>query len=86
MSISEHSNGLASVVEFNCNRKKQDKRLNNHNFSLRLPRQTKHHSGDPRYAAYKLYSINFQWVFVIELIVVGNRESTNLLGMTNLHW
>ena len=47
MSISEHRNGLASTIEFTCNRKKQDKRLNNHHFPLHLPQQTKHDSGDP---------------------------------------
>ena len=37
MSISEHSNGVASIIEFKCNRGKQDKRLNNHHFPLHLP-------------------------------------------------
>ena len=32
VSISEHSNGLASTIDFKCNRKKQDKRLSNHHF------------------------------------------------------
>ena len=48
MSISEHSNGLASTIEFKCNKKKQDKRLSNHHFPLHIPQQTKHHSCDPR--------------------------------------
>ena len=50
MSISEHSNGLASTIEFKCNRKRQDKRLNNHHFTLRITQQNKHHSGNSRYA------------------------------------
>ena len=50
MSISKHSNGLASTIEFKCNKKKKDKRLSNHNFILHLPQQTKHHSCEPRYA------------------------------------
>ena len=37
MSISEHSNGLASTIEFKCNKKKQDKRLSTHHFPLHLP-------------------------------------------------
>ena len=86
MSISEHHNGLASTIEFKCNKKKQDKRLNNHHFPLRLPQKTKHHSSDPRYAALKLYSINFQWVFGMQLIRGGERESTKILGMLNLPW
>ena len=52
MSISEHSNGLASAIEFKRNRKKQDKRLNNHHFLLHIPHKTKHDSGEP-----PLYSI-----------------------------
>ena len=68
MSISEHSNGLSSVIEFKCNRGKQNKRLSNHHFPLHLPQQTKHHSGETRYATLKWYSINFQWVFGMQLI------------------
>ena len=74
MYISEHSNGLASTIEFNCNKKKQDKRLNNHHFPLHLPQQTKHHSIEPQYAALIWYSINFQWVFGMQLIGGGGRE------------
>ena len=85
MSISEHSNGLASTIDFKCNRKKQDKRLSNHHFTLHLPQQTKHNSGDTRYAALKWYSINFQWVFWMQLIG-GGGGSTNMLGMLNLPW
>ena len=84
MSISEHSNGLASNIEFKCNKKKQEKRLSNHHFPLHLPQQTKHHSCDPLYAALIWYSINFQWVFGMQLIRGGGRESKNLLGMLNL--
>ena len=83
MSISEQSNGLASTIEFKCNRKKQDKRLSNHNFLLHLPQQTRNRYGDTRYAALKWYSINFQWVFGMQLIgggginkALGNAEST----------
>ena len=86
MSISEHSDGLASTIDFKCNKKKQDKRLSNHHFPLRLPQQTKHHSGEPRYAALIWYSINFQWVFRMQLIVGGGRESTKLFRMFNLPW
>ena len=84
MSISEHSNGLASTIEFKCNKKKQDKRISNHNFPLHQPQQTKHHSCEPRYAALIWYSIKFQWVFGMQLIRGGGRESTKLLGMFNL--
>ena len=83
MSISEHSNGLASI-EFKCNRKKQDKRLSNHHFTLHLPQQTKNNSGGTRYVVLKWYSINFQLVFWMQLIGgggvinkdLGNAEST----------
>ena len=71
MSISEHSNGIASTIDFNCNKKKQDKRLSNHHFPLHLPQQTKRHSCEPRYAALIWYSINFQWVFGMQLIGCG---------------
>ena len=53
MSISEHSNGLASTIDFKCNRGKQDKRLSNHHFPLHLPEKTKHHSSETRYTALK---------------------------------
>ena len=86
MSIYEHNNGLASTIEFKCNKKKKYKRLSNHYFPLHLPQQTKHHSCEPRYAALIWYSINFQWVFGIQLIGGGWRESTKLLGMLNRPW
>ena len=86
MSISEHSNGLTSTIDFNFNKKKQDKHLNKHNFPLRLPQQTKHHSTETRYAALICYSINFQWVFRMQLIGGGGRESTKILGMLDLPW
>ena len=60
MSISNHSNNIASTIEFKCNSKKQDKRLSNHHFPLHINQQTKHHSGETRYASLKCYSINFQ--------------------------
>ena len=41
MSISEHSNDLASTIDLKCNRKKQDKCLSNHHFPLHLPEKTK---------------------------------------------
>ena len=59
MSISEHSNGLASTIKCKCDKEKQDKRLSNHH----LPQLTKHNSGETQYAALICYSINFQWVF-----------------------
>ena len=71
MSISEHINGLAPTINFKCNRKKQDKQLSNHHFPLHLPQQTKHHYGETCYAALKWYSINFQWVFRMQLICEG---------------
>ena len=86
MSISEHSNGLASTIQFKWNKMKQDKRLSNHHFPLHLPQQTKHHSCESRYTALIWYSINLQWVFGMQLIRDGGRESTNLLGMLNLPW
>ena len=41
MSISEHSNGLDSTIDFKCNKKKQYKLLSKHHFPLCLPQQTK---------------------------------------------
>ena len=70
MSIYEQSNGIASTIDLKCNRKKQDKRLSNHHFTLHLPEKTKHPSSDPRYAAIKWYSINFQLVFEMQIIGV----------------
>ena len=43
MSISEHSNGIDSTIDFKCNNKKQYKQLNKHHFPLPLPQQTKNH-------------------------------------------
>ena len=86
MYISEHINGLASTIKFKCNKKKQDKRLSNHHFSLHISQQTKHHSCEPRYAAIIWYSINFQWVCRMQIIRGGGRESTKLFGMLNLPW
>ena len=80
MSISKHINGLASTIEFKCNREKRDKCLNNHHFPLRLPQKTKHHSGDTRYAALKWYSINLKWVFVMQLIERGGETINKALG------
>ena len=68
VSISKHSNGIASTIECKCDKKKQDKHLSNHHFPLHLPQQTKHHSCEPRYAAIIWYSINYQWVFRIQII------------------
>ena len=84
--IFEHSNGIASTIYFKCNRKKHDKRLINHQFNLHTPQQTINHSGDLRYRASNWYSINFQWVFGMQIIGGGGRESTKLLGMLNLPW
>ena len=53
MSISDHSNGLSSSIEFRCYKVKQDKRLSNHHFPLHIPQQIKHHSGDLRYEAHR---------------------------------
>ena len=86
MSISEQSNGIASTIDFKCNRKKQDKRLSNYHFPLHLPQKTKHHSIDPCYSALIWYSISFQWVFRMKLIGEGGRESTNILGVFNPPW
>ena len=41
---------------------------------------------EPRYAALIWYSINFQWVFGMQLIGGGGREPTKLLGMLNIPW
>ena len=71
ISISNHTNGLASNIEFRCHRKKQDKRLSNHHLSPHLYQKTKHHSGDPHYSTSKWYSINFQCVFGMQLIREG---------------
>ena len=86
MSISEHSNGLSSTIDFKCNREKQDKRLSNHHFNLHITEKTKHHSSETHYAALKRYSIISQWVFGMQLIRGGGRESTKLLGMQNIPW
>ena len=86
MCISDHSNGLASTIECKCDKKKQDKRLNNHNFPLHVPQQTKQHFGETQCTALIWYSINFQWVFRMQLIGGGGRESRKLLGMLNLPW
>ena len=77
MSIYEYSNGLVSTIEFKCNRKKQDKRLNNHHFPLHLPQQTKHHYCDPQYSASKWYSINFQLVSGMQLIGEGGDQQSS---------
>ena len=86
MSISEHSNGLSSTIVCKRDKKKQDKRLNNHNFPLHIPHQTKHHSSETQYTELIWYSINFQWVFGMQLIRGGGRESTKLFGVLNLPW
>ena len=49
-------------------------------------KKTKHHSCQPRLAAIVWCSIKFQWVFGMQLIGGGGRESTNLFGMLNLPW
>ena len=86
ISISEHSNGLASTIVCKYDKKKQDKRLNNHHVTLHLHHQTKHHSAETQYTALICYSINFQWVFRMQTIRGGGRESTKLFGMLNLPW
>ena len=86
MCVSEHRNGLASTIECKCDKKKKDKCLSNHHFPLHLPQQTKHHSGETQYSALIWYSINFQWVFGMQLVGGGGRESTKILGMLNLPW
>ena len=85
MSISDHINGLASTIEFRCNREKQDKCLRENHFTLYLPHKTKHHSGDPHYAASKWYSIKLQWVFGMQKIG-GGGGPTKPFGMLNLPW
>ena len=74
MSMSKHRNGLASTIDLNCNRKKRDKHLSNHRFPLHLHQQTKHHSGETHFAALKWYSINFQWVFGMQIIGGGGGQ------------
>ena len=86
MSISEHSNGLDSTIEFKCNNKKQYKCLSNYHFPHRIPQQTKIHFSEPRYVALIWYSNNFQWVFGMQLIGGGGRESTKLFEVLNLPW
>ena len=86
MYISEHSNGLAYTIGFKCNKQKQDKRLSNHHFPLHLPQQTKYKFCEPRYAALIWYSINFQWVFGVQLIGGGGRESKKLFVTLNQPW
>ena len=86
MSISDHINGLASTIEFKCNKKKQYKSLSNHHFPLHLTQQTKHRSGETRYAALKWCIIKFQWVFKMQLIGGEGRELTKLLVVLNLPW
>ena len=77
MSISEHNNGLYSTIDFKCNKKNQYKRLSNHHFPLHLPQQIKNYSCETLYVALIWYSINFQWVFRMQLIIVtgmGNQQ------------
>ena len=81
MSISKNSNCLDCTIEFRSNRKKQDKRLSNHHFSLRLPHQIYHNSGDSCFSASKCYSIKFEWVFGMNLI--EGRGVKNVLGILN---
>ena len=47
MSISEHSDGLYSTIDFKCNKKKQYKLLSKHHFPLCLPQQTKNNLVSP---------------------------------------
>ena len=86
MCISKHSNGLASTIECKRDKKKQDKRLSTHSFPLHLPQQTKHQFGETQYAVHIWKSINFQWVFRMQLIGGWERESMKLFGMLKLPW
>ena len=79
MSIYELINGLASTIEFGCNRGEK-KRLRNHHFTLRFTQQTKQNYGEPCYAESKWYSINFQWVFGMQLIGGGGGRINKALG------
>ena len=72
MSISEYSNGLDSTIEFKCQ--------SNHHFPFHLPQQTKNHSCEPRYAALVCSSINFQWVFGMQLFGIGGCDIKKSLG------
>ena len=71
MTFSGHRNGIASAITCNCGRNKHDKLYSNHQFTLNIPRQSKHHPGEFCYEAHKWYKINFQWVFGIKLIGGG---------------
>ena len=65
MSICDHSNDIASTIEFRCHRGKQEKRLGKHHFTLHITHQTKHNSGYSRYASWGstnlLGMLNIPW-------------------------
>ena len=86
MTFSEHRNGLASTTTCNNGSKKQGKCYSNHQFPLHILQQSKHHTREFRYEVSKCYSLNFQWVFGMQLIDGVGREPTKLLGMLNLPW
>ena len=88
MSTSKHSNSLAPTIEFKYNRKKQDKRLNNHHLPLHIPQQTKHNSGDPPLCSTQMvqYQLPIGFRDAYHRMGGGGRESTKFLGTINLHW
>ena len=86
VTFSENSNGVASTIICTFSRNKQDKCLSIHQFHIHIPEKTKHHSGDIRYEASKWCGVNLWWIFGMQLIGGGGRESTQLLGMLNIPW
>ena len=86
MTLYDHSNSLDYTITCYFGGNKQDKLYSNHQFTLHIPPQRNHHSGEFRYEASKLYIINFQWLLRMQLIGVGAREPTKHLSMINLPW
>ena len=60
ISISEHSNALASTIEFKCDKKNKTNASATIFFLFIFLSKPKHHSYEPYYAKLICYSINFQ--------------------------
>ena len=63
---------------------KYNKRHSNHKLPLCIPEKIKHYYGNIYYEAFKCCGLNVRWLFGIQLIGRGGRESKNILGMINL--
>ena len=60
ITISEHSKGLASTMICTYSRNKQEIFYSGYQFTLHIPDQTRHPSGDIGYGTSEWYGINFQ--------------------------